>query len=491
MLLVPGSIPYDTTLNLDQEILDQTRILAQVFKNNDGTTFQHTDTQILLMAIIIGRVFPRVQVVLPTQYGKSDDVAQAILLRASSEPERWAVIAPQKEKSEIIMGYVIQHIFDDDFFKSQLIFDEPMDKLRQHRSKDHLTFVGGGEIMVLSADARNRQRTKEALMGFGAANIVLDEGALIEDDLYATIMRMLGGHKDNFMVKIGNPFTRGHFLRTWLSPRWRRIWIDYRTALAEGRYSEDFINEMKEEAFFDVLYENKFPDGDEIRSDGYRRLVIDATLQNSYITAEPEILPDDKPIMGVDIAAGGENESVYCVRYPKSNFAVIRARNRIDDLDDQADIVKQQARDNGISDYRTGIDDGGVGQGVSDSLKNHSELLFKRVNNGETPHKDIDLRGGTLNESQKRDRVKYANTKAMMSWRARQWLKSGGRLVYDAGFDEAKEVYYKQNTSGKLQMEPKEKLRERGVKSPDTWDAFVNTFIDTDTIVDEEDIFID
>lgn len=440
------------------------------------------------MAAIIGRIHPRIQVILPTQYGKSDDVAQAVLLRASIKPERWAVIAPQKEKSEIIMGYVIKHIFDDDFFKTQLIFDEPIDRLRQHKSKDHLTFRNGGEIMVLSADARNRQRTKEALMGFGAPNVVLDEGALIEDDLYATIMRMLGGHKDNFMVKIGNPFTRGHFLRTWTNERWRRIWIDYLTALAEGRYTEDFIDEMKDEAFFDVLYENKFPDGDDIRSDGYRRLVVDATIENAYIPALPEIVEGDKGILGVDVAAGGKNESVYCVRYPKTNVAIVVERNHIDDLDDQADVVVQQTRKHEISDYRTGIDDSGVGQGVSDALKNHHDILFKRVVNGESPHKDVEIRGMSLSPSQKRDRNVYANTKAMMSWRARQWLKAGGKLVQDAGFEEAKIVYYKQNTSGKLQMEPKEKLLEKGIASPDTWDAFVNTFIDTESIVEEDDI---
>lgn len=446
--------------------------------------------------------------VLPTQYGKSDDVGQAVLLRASSKPERWAIIAPQKEKSEIIMGYIIQHIFDDDFFKSQLIFDEPMDRLRQHRSKDHLTFVGGGEIMVLSADARNRQRTKEALMGFGSPNIVLDEGALIDDDLYATIMRMLGGSRDNFMVKIGNPFTRGHFLRTWLSPRWKRIWIDYKTALAEGRYTEDFIEEMRDEAFFDVLYENLFPAADEIRSDGYRRLLPDATIDNAYIETSPEIpikvndnnepitidgqmAIDDSPILGVDVAAGGANQTVYTLRYPKTNFSIILEKNNDDDLDNQADRVVAYKRQYQITDYRIAIDDGGVGHGLGDILKNKHDILFKRVLAGERPHKEVEIRGGTLSESQKRDRARYTNNKAMLNWRARQSIKNGHKLVKDSGFEEGKVIYYKQNTSDKLQMEPKEKLRERNIPSPDSWDSFVLTFVDTANIVEEDDIYVD
>lgn len=397
-------------------------------------------------------------------------------MRASSQPERWAVIAPQKEKSEIIMGYVIQHIFDDNYFKSQLIFDEPMDRLRQHRSKDHLTFKRGGEIMVLSADARNRQRTKEALMGFGAPNVVLDEGALIEDDLYATIMRMLGGHKDNFMVKIGNPFTRGHFLRTWLSPRWQRIWIDYRTALAEGRYTEDFINEMRDEAFFDVLYENRFPDADEIRPDGYRRLIIDALIANSYIDEEPAIVEGDRPILGVDVAAGGENQTVFVLRYPQTGFAKVLEKNHDDDLDNQADRVIAYRNQYAISDYRVVIDDGGVGHGLGDILKNKHDLLFKRVLAGETAPNS----------------KRYANTKAELYWSLRKWLKAeGGKLLRDPGFDELANIYYKQNASDKLQIEPKDKLRERGIASPDTADALMLTLVDTSTIVESEDVDFD
>jgi hypothetical protein len=453
--------------------------------------FMHTPTQILLFALIVGRAFPRIQVALPTQYGKSDDVAQAILTRASSKPERWAIIAPQKEKSEIIMGYIIQHVFDHDFFKSQLIFDEPMDRLRQHRSKTHLTFVGGGEIMVLSADARNRQRTKEALMGFGAPNVVLDEGALIEDDLYATIMRMLGGHKDNFMVKIGNPFTRGHFLRTWLSPRWRRVWIDYHTALAEGRYTEDFIEEMKEEAFFDVLYENHFPEEDEIRSDGYRRLVVDATLENAYVDADPPIVDGDRPVLFIDVAAGGENQTVFVLTYPKSKWSKVLEKNNDDDLDNQSDRAVNYMRIYGVTDYRLGIDDGGVGHGLGDILKNKHDVLFKRVLAGEKPHKEVEMAGRKLNTSQKRDRARYSNNKAMLNWRARKALKNGHKLVRDVGFEEAKIIYYKQNASDKLQMEPKDKLRERGIPSPDTWDAFAGTFVDVQSIVEEDDIDID
>ena len=491
-----------------------------MFKKDNGEPFDYTRTQLLIAGIIIGRAARRVQLILPTQYGKSEIVAQAVLERVATKPEKWLVVAPEQKKAEIIMGYIIKHIFDDNYFQRQLIFDETMEKLKQHKSKTHLTFRRGGEVMILSADARNRQRTKDALMGFGAPNVILDESALIPDDLYATIKRMVGGHEASdegtFLLEIGNPFTRGHFLRTWQGDLYEKIWVDYQQALAEGRYSERFIEEMRQEAFFDILYECLFPEAGEIRADGYRRLVVDATLDGAVLTDMPELtykkyengeiriakwvedghnheyqVLDDDPVLAVDVAAGGDNETVFTLRFPKHNFSMVLERNRDDDLDNQADRVMDYRRKWHLSDYRIVIDDGGVGHGLGDILKNKHDILFKRMLAGESPHKEVQERGQELSMEQKSDRRRYNNNRAMVNWKARQALKSGHKLLKDSGFDEAKEIYYKQTPTGKLQMEPKDKMKERGVESPDTWDSFCLTFTPANDVVDEDDIYVD
>lgn len=340
-------------------------------------------------------------------------------------------------------------------------------------------------------------------MGFGAPNVVVDESALIDDDLYATIKRMVGGHKDNFILEIGNPFTVGHFKRTWVKGRYQRVWVDYKQALAEGRFSEDFIEEMKDEAFFDVLYECVFPEGEIMRTDGYRRLLVDATIENAYIDTEPELpmrelgdgtkVVDDKPLLGVDVAAGGANQTVYVLRYPKANFAKVLERNNLDDLDDQADIVMKYVKQYDIEDYRTCIDDNGIGHGLGDILKNKHDLLFKRVMAGESPLKELKPTDKRRIKAQQR----YVNVKAQQYWELRKWVKAGGLLLKDTsgpnsgnGFEELKVLNYKQNTAGKLQIEPKEKLREQNIPSPDTAEALMLTFVDTSTIVEEDDIDI-
>lgn len=490
-----------------------------MFKKDNGQPFEYTETQLLIAAIIMGRIARRVQLILPTQYGKSEIVAQGVLERVATKPEKWLIIAPEQKKAEIIMSYIIKHIFDHSYFQRQLIFDETMEKLKQHKSKTHLTFRRGGEVMILSADARNRQRTKDALMGFGAPNVILDESALIPDDLYATIKRMVGGHEASeegtFLLEIGNPFTRGHFLRTWKGSLYEKIWVDYVQALSEGRYTDRFIEEMREEAFFDVLYECHFPEEGEIRTDGYRRLVVDATLDGATIEVMPELVYkkhengepvmakwdeegheheypvlDDDPVLGVDVAAGGDNETVFTLRFPKHNFSMVLERNRDDDLDNQADRIMQFRRQWHLSDYRVIIDDGGVGHGLGDILKNKHDILFKRMLAGESPYKEVEERGQKLSQEQKSDRRRFMNNRAMVNWKARKALKSAHKLVKDSGFDEGKEIYYKQAPTGKLQMEPKDKMKER-VESPDTWDSFCLTFTPTNDVVDEDDIYVE
>ena len=138
-----------------------------------------------------GGVYLVGKTMIPTH--NSHTVAMAVLLRAITHPEKWAVVAPSHPKAMIIMRYIIDHCYDNEIFRSQLDMDETAkDRLKREVSKTRLTFKGGGEIFVLSADSRNKAQAGETLMGFGAANIILDESSLIDDDIYAKIKRMLG-----------------------------------------------------------------------------------------------------------------------------------------------------------------------------------------------------------------------------------------------------------------------------------------------------------
>lgn len=475
------------------------RSLLQIFENEHSVGYGQllTDTQVQVVDVIAKRRHSRIQLILPTQYGKSLSVALGVLLRVATHKEKWAIIAPTEDKARIIMDYIIDHIFDDQLFLEQLEYYGSKEKLKQERSKLRITFRDGGEVRVYTGNAANSQATKKALMGFGAANIILDESALIPDDLYATVKRMLGGSQDNFLLEIGNPFYRNHFYRTWFGDRYVKIYRDYQDALAEGRYTEDYIAEMREEAFFDVLYECLFPAESEVLPSGYRRLISDVNVDGAYAEDLPElqgatteagqlvwlvyengqIADFDKPVLGIDVSGTGRNLTKLVVRFPQLGIAFVAATLTTEDLEQIADAAEDVIQTWGITDYRTAIDAGGVGHGLPAIMRRRGYLVKAVMFGEKAPNKT------------------FVNMRAWMYWGVRSALRGGElQLVRDLGFEELKTVYYKRTNTDKTQIEPKEDMIRREAKegrqvdSPDTADALALTFADTGTIVEEDDV---
>lgn len=476
---------YQTTAKpLPKTIATRFRQSLNIFVDAENNPIGHwfTPTQLLIMWLIVARVGRRIILILPTQYGKSLAVALAVLYRVATHKEKWAIIAPTEDKARIIMDYIIEHIFDDKLFYQQLEYDGTKEQLRQEKSKQRITFRQGGEVRIFTANANNQKQVKKALMGFGSPNIILDESALISDDLYSTVKRMLGGTKDNFLLEIGNPFFRNHFHRAWLNTkRYIRIFVDYLQALEEGRYTEEFIEEMREEAFFDILYGCHFPDQEDV-PDGFFPLLSSASVENAIIHNELPIGHDeagnllDKPLLGIDPNHGGSNKMVAVIRYPLTGFAKVVLKKGYQEYKGK-DITGEQLadaerliREYGIEDYRCSVD-AGNGGALSDALTGRGYLI-NSVMFGEAPE----------------DKSRYANAKAELYWRVRMWVrKEFGKLLQDNGFLELMLINYKENASGKLLMESKADMLLRGIESPDTMDALALTFVTTSNIVDDDD----
>lgn len=401
----------------------------------------------------------RNQIIAPTQYGKSLTVALAVLIRALVAGERFIILAPSMTKAQIIMSYVIDHCFDNALFLDQLELDpsEKLDRLRRQRSRDYITFKTGGGVRTLTLDARNTKRNLEAAMGFGGNRIILDESSLIDDTLYATVKRMLGGYpyEDQFLLEIGNPFYRNHFYRTWHSPNYNKIFIDYKIGLEEGRYSSEFIEEMRGEAFFDILYECKFPDETEIDQQGYRQLLTTDDIEKSY---SDTLSTNEKKewILGVDIGAGGDY-NVYVLRC--QNIAFVESKNQSNDTMTNVLEVERIIKEYKVDPANIYIDDTGVGKGVTDRLKEKGYQV-NAVSFG----------------SEAQDKTRYKNIKAQMYWNLRQWIKSGGKLLKNPNWFQLTWIKYKISTDKVLQIEPKDDLIRRTGKSPDFADALALTF---------------
>lgn len=460
-----------------QEAREIAKKLCRIyFRDDDGQSFELTDGQADIFYLIFTKAYRRNQIIAYTQYGKSEVVAMALVMRVKVYGDKWAVISTSKDKSMIIMGKVIQHIFDHPEFMELLEPDEnmPLDRLKRERSKDHLTFKNGGAIRAFTANAKNRQAVREALTGFGSRNIVEDEASLIPDDVQAMVLRMLGGFKDSFLLKIGNPFYRNHFLKSWQSDKYFKLVIDYLQGLREKRVAEEFIEEMRSEAFFDVLYECKFPDRDSLLTGGYRALIPEELLESAFISYEEgKELMVGRVRLGGDIGGGGDR-SAYVLRWKKVMW--LKSVNKIQDTMQQVPIVEDIIKEYEIEDFDVSLDYGGLGQGASDRLVERGREINKVMFGESSPEPD-----------------KYMNMRAYMYYRLLRWLKKGGRIVRDNGFLELLSVNYKSDSERKFKIQPKEELKkvmkDLGIQagSPDIGDAAALTFADNSKLVTEND----
>jgi hypothetical protein len=408
----------------------------------------------------------RVQVIAPTQYGKSLVIALAVILRAIIFQEYFIIIAPSEKKAQIIMGYIIQHLFDDSLFISQLEFDggleysSSLEMLRRYRSKDQINFKDGGGVRTLTLNARTKSAIESA-MGFGGNRLILDESSLIDDSLYAGVKRMLGGYtnyEETFLLEIGNPFYRNHFLRTWNTADYHKIFIDYHQALEEGRYSQQFIDEMRHEAFFEVFYDCKFPREDEVDNKGYRRLITIEELQLKMEKIEHEVWEGETPRLGIDVGAGGDYNT-FVMR--TENRMWLEDKNRSSDtMTNVTKVLELFEKYPSLKDEEVYIDDIGIGRGVTDRLK---ELGYN-IN-------AVSAGGVAQNAS------RYRNIKAENYWLFREWLlDKDNKLDRCDEFNQLSWIKYKISSDKQIQTQPKEELKAETGKSPDFAEGGMLTF---------------
>jgi len=415
-----------------------------------------TEGQKKIFEIIVKRSPRYNHVITTTQYGKSEVVSMAVLLRAVNFGEKWAVVAPSMAKAQIIMGNIRKHCFDNEIFRDQLNMDaKEKDRLKREVSKSRLTFKQGGEIFVLSADNKNKAAAGESLLGFGAANIVVDESSLVDDDIYAKILRMLGGHKDHFILEIGNPFHRNHFYRTSMDETYNRIVVDWRQAVREGRLQPDFVERMRKQFDFGVMYECKFPDAGEIDSDGWTTMFTENDILNAY--RSEDISSYGQPRLGIDVSRAGGNFNVFVLR--TGNFARVLSKNTTDNLMEVVGMGRDMAQKYGVDESNVFLDATGMGAGVYDRFL---ELGWNI--------QGINLAEKAVNEE------KYINIRAEAYFELLAWIKGGGMLKRDTDFLQLADIRYKMRDNGKLKIIDKESLRKKNIASPDVADALMLTF---------------
>ncbi len=449
-------------------------LVRSMYKNEDGSPILLSPSQCEIFATISMRLHSRVHCMTFTRFGKSRTTALAVLTRASTYPEKWAIVAGNKEKAKIIMGYINAHIFDSEYTASKFRMErgDSAEAIRRNRNKNHISFDVGnnliGEVFICSA--------KEAL-GFGAKNVVEDESALINDDDHSMVMRMLGDDpEDNFLFKIGNPFNRNHFLKSSLDPAYHQIVVTAEDGIHEGRINQKTIEENRPYSFFSVLYECKFPRAEDVDAKGWSYLLTEDDIKKAVArwgTAEHY----GKKRLGNDIARGGRNFNVWALR--GENYATILKKNHESDLMAVAGENIAFMREHRIAEEDVSLDDVGVGGGVTDKMK---EEGYKNINPVKEGAKATEMTLKWNPKTRKEELMpEFVNMRSQLYAGKNglsNWIKRVGALDPNIDWSELTRIRYKKNGAGLTMIESKDDMRKRGEESPDVADGLMLTFYD-------------
>lgn len=402
-----------------------------------------------------------------TRYGKTRFVAIGLLLIVENtpitlkpKPKRILIIAPTIDQTNIIRQYISEHIADNPTLSRLVNKPEHTgpERLKAEMSKKRLTFKNGWEIVTLTAHGEEGSKDPgKQLMGFGGDIVVLDEACLILNEVYTSrISRMLGDTPNSKLITIVNPWNMLNFAyQQWQNPEFKRININWRQALIEGRTTEAYLKEQKEllsDYEWTVLYESKFSNESEdtlIRYDWIER----ATKKQIQFT-EPT-----QTVWGLDVAEQGADLTILTRAETDGVQYKIHEQQRIPERETIPTAIHVSAIIPKLE--QVNVDSIGVGAGVYSYLKEDKHKV-NSIRVGESP---------TATYNSKR----YMNLKSQRWWHVRELFEkdlisipNNPKLI-----SQLSQMRYEFTPLSKI------KIKDPEGKSPDYADSLMLTLLDS------------
>lgn len=307
--------------------------------------------------------------------------------------------------------------------------------------------TNGAMIRILGAD------NPDSIRGVRLDGCVIDEVAQVKPDLWTEIVQPALSDRRGWAVFIGTPkgvnlfselFYRAKSLPDWHSARY----TVYDTQAINADEVERLRQDMSEDAFareFLCSFEAAGDDQLISLSD------VDNATRRSLRKPDYDFAPR---VLGVDPARFGDDRSVI---YPRQGlFAgepeIYRGIDNME-LAGRVALYIERWQPDAV------FIDSGNGGGVIDRLRQLGHDVIE-VNFGGRP---ID--------------PGFVNKRAEMWFALRDWLKEGGVIPnrVDLRQDLAAPIYWF-DASNRIQLEPKDDLKKRGLPSPDLGDALALTF---------------
>jgi len=321
--------------------------------------------------------------------------------------------------------------------------------VRKNESELWVEFANGARITLYGSD------NADAMRGLYLDGIVMDEVADMKPYVWGEIVRPALADRKGWCLFIGTPKGLNQFYELyqhalkdtdWFAGLYRADetdlpWLDEKElAMARATQSE---NQYRQEWLCDFAasMDNVLITIDMV-SDAAKRAVRQAEV-------------DDQPrILGVDVARFGDDRSVIIRRQ-----GLIAHKPRVFQGIDNMDLAARVARE--IGDWRPHavFIDAGRGEGVIDRLRQLGHSVVE-VNFGGKPSSG-----------------RYANKRAEMWDLMATWVRAGGMLPNDVELKTDMCVpTFRMSAADKMELESKEDIKKRGMKSPDIADALALTF---------------
>lgn len=420
--------------------------------------YELTHGQLKIVGSVLDPKVKRLVISCMTRYGKTRVVAIALLLYIlNSNDKRILIIAPTTDQTNIIRNYMAELIAKNPTLSN--LVDRSThtgpEHLKSEMSKKRITFKNGCELITLTAHGNeNESDPAPNLMGFGGDIVVLDEADLILRKVYTQrISRMLGDSPDSKLIDIVNPWNPNNFSHEhWQNPDFKKVHVDWRQALSEGRVTETYLKEQKailSEYEWTVLYESNWSNESEdtlIRYDWIQR-AVNKTINFTGVTRQT---------WGLDVAEQGSDLTILThgetdgVQYRIKTQQWIHEHETMATADAVSEIVPKLDNLN--------VDSIGVGAGVHSRLK---QLGFKAVS----------IR---VSESPEVEPERFINLKAQRFWHLRNIFEQDQISIPNEPklIHQLSQMRYEFTSAGKI------KIIDPEGKSPDYSDSLMLTLID-------------
>lgn len=304
----------------------------------------------------------------------------------------------------------------------------------------------------------------EAFQGWHAEHIlvIVDEASGVHPRVFEAIQGALAGGKVVRLLYCGNPTRNtGDFAESFKDPLFHKIHINafhvpnviQGKMVIPGLASLSWVNAMRSRYGEDsdvwrVKVLGEFP---KKNSD----TLITLDLIEACIDAD-RLLYGSEEIIGLDPARFGDDDAAFVHR--KGN------KGKVLEVIEKSDTMQLAGKaKNYLKEYplaKLHIDIIGLGVGIFDRLMEQPDISGRVFGvNSAMPANDTET---------------YLNLRAEGWDNAKAWLRDGV-LVKNDGWFELAGPKYKITSRGQIQIEAKDDMKKRGVKSPNVGDAFVLT----------------